>query len=246
MRIVAFNGSPRGAQGNTHLMVTEFLAGAAEAGADTENVLLAEKHIEHCSGCFTCWTRTPGECRIQDDAGELLEKFTAADVVVFATPVHTDNVTGLLKTFIDRAVPLLDPHFEKDESGETRHPLRHGKSPKFVVVSNCGYPEQTHFQVIRLFFERVARNAHSEVVAEIYRGGGELLRTGIPALEPLVQQYEALLRKAGREVATDLELSDETRSELERPLVSYDTYITEANRRWDEVLRRLATGGESD
>ncbi len=245
MRIVAFNGSPRGARGNTHLMVSEFLAGAAEAGADTESILLAEKRIEPCTACFACWTKTPGECCIEDDVTELLHQFRAADVVVFATPVHSDNVTGLMKTFIDRAVPLLEPHFEKDEHGETRHPLRYGKSPKFAVISNCGYPEQTHFQVVDLFFRRLARNAHSEVVAAIYRGGGELLQSDIPALEPLIQRYKELLRKAGREVAAKLELSLETKRELEKPLVSYEAYVVEANKRWDEVLRRLGAATRS-
>jgi len=55
MKIVAFNGSPHGAVGNTHIMVKNFLAGAEKAGAETENVLLADMQIEHCRGCMACW-----------------------------------------------------------------------------------------------------------------------------------------------------------------------------------------------
>jgi len=45
MKIVAFNGSPRGSAGNTHIMVENFLAGAEKAGAETENILLVEKNM---------------------------------------------------------------------------------------------------------------------------------------------------------------------------------------------------------
>ena len=64
MRIVAFNGSPRGAAGNTHVMVENFLSGAEAAGAETESIILADKKIGHCRGCFACWLKTPGKCII--------------------------------------------------------------------------------------------------------------------------------------------------------------------------------------
>ena len=121
MKITAFNGSPRGKKGNTHIMVEEFLNGAKEAGADVENIFLVEKEINHCLGCFNCWVKTPGKCVIKDDIEELLPKFIHSDIVIFATPVYVDNVTGIMKNFMDRLIPLVDPHFEKDEGGECRH-----------------------------------------------------------------------------------------------------------------------------
>ena len=57
MRITAFNGSPRGKGSNTGVMVSEFLAGAAARGTETEQVFLSDKKIAHCMGCFKCWDR---------------------------------------------------------------------------------------------------------------------------------------------------------------------------------------------
>jgi len=237
MKITAFNGSARGAKGNTHVLVDGFLDGAAEAGAEVENIPLAGKKIKHCRGCFKCWTRTPGACAMKDDMAELLPKFADSDIVVFATPLYVDNVSGLMKNFMDRMVPLIDPHFEKDPAGEYRH-VKAAGVPRIVVISNCAFPEQSHFQVLRLLFKRIARNMHSEVVAEIYRGGGELLRVESAMLKFMLRGYKRAVRKAGREVVENGAITEATQAELEKPLIPHDVYIRNANKHWDRELKK--------
>jgi multimeric flavodoxin WrbA len=238
MKIIAFNGSPRGKRGNTYIMVEAFLKGAEEAGAQVEHVLLVKKKISNCTGCFRCWVRTPGKCVIDDDMSPLLDKMRTTDLIVFATPLYVDNVSGIMKNFMDRILPLGDPHLVKDEKGESRHPARHGKTPKIAVISNCGFPELSHFQVLELLFRRIARNLHSEVVAEIYRGEGELLKRSSSQLEPILDKYKDVLKKAGREVVERSRLSDETKEELKKPLVPYDKYISTANEFFDKILEK--------
>jgi hypothetical protein len=62
---------------------------------------------------------------------------------------------------------------------------------------------------------------HSEVIAEIYRGGGEILKLDIPMLIPLVKKYKEVLKKAGRKIVTGGKLSEHTKAELEKPIVPY-------------------------
>jgi len=124
MKIIVFNGSHRGKNGNTHVMVEEFSYGARDVGAEVENIFLVKKEIKPCSGCFDCWFKTPGKCILKDDMEEMLQKFISSDIVVFATPVYVDNITGIMKNFIDRLIPLIDTHYEKDEEGECRHVKR--------------------------------------------------------------------------------------------------------------------------
>ncbi len=236
MKIVVFNGSPRMENGNTHVMVEEFLKGAKGGGADVENVFLFKRKIKYCLVCFDCWLKTPGKCVQKDDMEQLLDLFINADLVVFATPVYVDNVTGIMKTFMDRLIPLAEPYFEKDQHGEYRHRKRYEKFPKMAVISNCGFAEQSHFQVLSLLFKRIARNMHSEVIAEIYRGGGEILKLDIPMLIPLVEKYKEILKEAGREIVKEGKLSEHTRSELEKPIVPYDVYMEGANKYWDKLL----------
>ena len=113
MKITAFNGSPRGTKSNTGFMVNDLLEGASKEGAETEQVYLSEKSIGHCLGCFKCWIGTPGACVIRDNMSELLEKVMQSDIIIMATPLYVDGVSGILKNFMDRLIPLADPHFER-------------------------------------------------------------------------------------------------------------------------------------
>ena len=240
MKITIFNSSPRTDRGNTHAIASEFMAGARDAGAEVENVFLARYTIKPCQGCFACWKVTPGVCVIKDDMQQLLAKVLESDVVVFATPLYVDNVSGIMKLFMDRLIPLADPHFNKDEHGECRHPPRNPQHiPNIVVISNSGFPEQSHFQVLRLLFRRISANFHSEVVGEIYRGAGEMFSSRNPLVAILLRPYRKLLRKAGRELVQTGRISEKTTAALETPLLSDAQYIRSANKHFDKALRKI-------
>jgi multimeric flavodoxin WrbA len=238
MKITTFNGSPQAEKGNTNVMVEAFLEGARSAGAETENIFLAHKKIHHCVGCYTCWIKTPGKCAIQDDMAELLLKGYASDIVVFATPVYVDNVTGIMKNFMDRMIPVADPYFEKDTGGECRHKV-HSKVPKIMVISNCGFPEQSHFQVLKLLFRRIARNMSTELIAEIYRGGGAILSEKSFWLGGAIGKYKGLLRKAGEEVVKNGKISGGLQGELEKPIIPEAQYIKGAEDYFRKELKKI-------
>jgi multimeric flavodoxin WrbA len=238
MKISVFSGSHKGRDGNTLIMVEEFLKGAEEAGAETENIILAEKDIRYCKGKFKCWLATPGKCSIHDDMDNLLPKFMNSDIAVFACPVYFDNVPALMKNFIDRLAPVLLPHFEEDSKGEYRHAKRYGKYPKIVVISNAGLPGQTNFEVESLFFRRLARSLHTELIAEIYRGEGEIFRgQNNLMLKPLLGKYKKLLRSAGKEIVENQKLSEKTIKELEKPIVPPILYIKFGNEELDRMSK---------
>ncbi|AKB30028.1 iron-sulfur flavoprotein [Methanosarcina siciliae C2J] len=236
MKVTVFSGSHKGREGNTLIMVEEFLKGAEEAGAETENIILFEKKIRYCTGKFECWLKTPGECIIRDDMDDLRARFMASDIVVFAFPVYFDNVPSVMKVFIDRLLPLLLPHFEEDEQGKYRHSKRYEKYPKFVVISNAGLPGQTNFEVVSLYFKRLARTFHTELIAEIYRGEGEIFRGQKNImLKPLIGKYKKLLRSAGKEIVETQTVSEKTIKDMEKPIVPPSLYIKFGNEEWDRL-----------
>ena len=236
MKLTVFNGSPRGEDSNSNRIAQEFMTGAKEAGAEVENVFLAKRNIKHCQGCFKCWYKTPGKCVIRDDMEGLIQKFVSSDIVVFAMSLYVDNVTGIMKDFMDRLIPIIDPHFYKDENGECRHEKRYKKYPKLVVISNSGFPERSHFQVLELLFRRVARNLRTKVIAEIYLSPGYAITEAGPQT---IANYKDLLRLAGREVVERSQLTEETVRALQRPLLPDEEYIRNTNENWDELLAKL-------
>ena len=64
IHILAIVGSPK-VKGNTDLLVAEALKAAAEVGAETELLRLADKEIKPCNAYMSC--RKTGECVILDE-----------------------------------------------------------------------------------------------------------------------------------------------------------------------------------
>jgi multimeric flavodoxin WrbA len=92
-----------------------------EAGADVELLYTSDLKINPCHGDFSCWTKTPGICGQKDDMFMINEKMRQAEVLVLASPVYCDGVTGPMKLLMDRTVPQAQPFFELRDD-HTRHP----------------------------------------------------------------------------------------------------------------------------
>jgi FMN-dependent NADH-azoreductase len=237
MKFAAINGSHKGKAGNTAIMVKAFLKGVQAAGAETINVCLAEKEIKYCRACKACWFTNPGQCMIKDDMAEILSQIKDADVLVFATPLYFDNISSMLKTFIDRMIVLASPYWEKDENGECRH-LTAISPPKLMMLANCGYPEKSQFQVISHWIKRVARNMHTDLTGEIYASQGALLSSQVEVVHPIISNYLQVLETAGKEIISDMRLSEQTKKLLEQNFIPDEIYIQEVKRNADSMLKK--------
>lgn len=90
---------------NSETLANAFADGARAAGHTVEVVSLRGKSIAFCRGCLAC--QTLGRCVIDDDAVAITEKMQHADVIVFATPIYYYEMSGQLKTLLDRANALF-------------------------------------------------------------------------------------------------------------------------------------------
>ncbi|MDR0898104.1 MAG: flavodoxin family protein [Oscillospiraceae bacterium] len=218
MRITAFNGSPKGKNSNTNLLVEAFLAGAKAAGAETHNVFLIEKHIQHCTGCFACWFKTPGTCVLQDDMAELLALYKQSDVVVFATPVYLWNMTACLKNFLDRLIPIKSPTVtHKDDNFDMANNLN--KMPDVVIISNAGFPGDNNFQTMK----EVMKSAHP--ILEIYRNCGMALRSKDEHVHAQATEYLAAVEEAGFCTAKRTGYEDALKDRLNKALLPIGEYV---------------------
>lgn len=106
MKILALSASPH-LHGNSAHLVDELLAGAREAGAQTERLDLNPMHIRGCQGDYAC--KKTGRCGLKDDMQAIYDKIDGADAVVFASPVYVFTVNAQLKTVMDRLFAYLNP-----------------------------------------------------------------------------------------------------------------------------------------
>jgi len=243
MKILAIQGSPRPKASNTDILLQEFLKGARSQGAETETVYLKEKEFQPCVGCYTCWVKTPGVCVFKDDMPDILEKVKVCDILVYATPLYNYNMTSLLKAFQERLLPLLDPHLIKPE-GVYRHPPRYEVNRKIVLISNCGFPEVSHFDGLRQVFRHIERNGGAPIIGELLMPAGELLKQ-----EGLKEKARDVLQaayRAGMEVIRDGKVSKETEARIQKPLIAPDEVAEMANLWWDSHLEGVTQGKPQD
>ena len=99
VRVFGIMGSPR-LGGNTDVLLSEALRGAASVGAATVKVDLVRRDVRPCTGCDGC--AKTGVCVIDDAMAELLDEMFASDVWILGTPVYWWGPTAQMKAFIDR------------------------------------------------------------------------------------------------------------------------------------------------
>lgn len=85
---------------NSEILAKSFAKGAEDGGNTVEFISLKDKKIGFCIGCLAC--QEMGECVIKDDAAAIEQAVFNADIVAFATPIYYYEMSGQLKTLIDR------------------------------------------------------------------------------------------------------------------------------------------------
>ena len=85
---------------NSDMLADKFMEGALSAGNEVEKISLVGKDIQFCKGCLAC--QKLGRCVISDDVNGIMAKVLEADVVAWATPIYYYEMSGQMKTLIDR------------------------------------------------------------------------------------------------------------------------------------------------
>lgn len=236
-RVAVFSSSPRRDRGGTGKLLGPFIAGLRAAGAEVDCVHLIDKTIGPCRGCLACWLDTPGRCAQRDDMDALLPLFGAADTVVLATPVYVDGMTGVMKNFLDRCLPLIQPYFVVRDD-HCRHDLRPGyKAGKLALVAVSGFTELDNFDPLVAHVRAAGRNLHREFAGALLRPYAasldELARHGLPVADVL-----DAMREAGQKLAEHGHIPHRLVERVGRELLPRAVYIQAVN----ESFRRRLEG----
>ena len=89
--------------------------------------------IRPCTGCFSCWNRTPGKCVIRDGYENMGELIHRADRVTVISRYTFGGFSGFVKNVFDRCLGYVLPQFEV-VGGETHHKKRYEENKPFTFV----------------------------------------------------------------------------------------------------------------
>lgn len=228
MKVVALNGSPHGEKGNTALILNPFLEGLKAAGAEVKVFLTKAMTVHPCQGEYNCWFKTPGQCLQEDDMQTCLPELMEANVLVLATPLYVDGMTGPLKTVVDRMIPLGDPKFEMRED-HCRHPGRSAvKDRKLVLVSNCGFWELDNFDALVGHVQAIAKNLDAQFAGALLRPHGPAFKAMLDRRLPVTDVLDAA-RDAGRQLVETGSIGPQTLDTISKPLLPREQYVALAN-----------------
>ena len=98
-KVIVISTSLR-AGSNSEMLAEKFAEGARASGNEVEKISLRGKEIKFCIGCLSC--QRTGACVFRDDVPAIMEKVLHADVACWATPIYYYEMSGQMKTLIDR------------------------------------------------------------------------------------------------------------------------------------------------
>ena len=179
MKALGIVGSYR-TGGINDTVVRKILEGAAERGAETERVFLADRNVRFCRNCRECMQspgNEAGKCPLEDEVPELIRKCLASDILILSSPVNFGSMTAVSKAFLERLVCLAQWPW-----GKPSPKLRHlpGRRMAVLVTSSAAPSLLSRVGAFNSLTElgKMAQLLHAEVVARLHYGLVAIRREG--------------------------------------------------------------------
>lgn len=116
LQILILLGSSR-EDGNSTRLAYAFADGASSRRHAVRSIRVAALQIAPCDGCNECWPTAAQPCVLHDDMESVYPLIRAADVLVFATPLHFYAWSTPLKSLVDRLY-CLSPDRQRNLKGK--------------------------------------------------------------------------------------------------------------------------------
>lgn len=156
-KIVILNGSPR-KNGNTSELVKAFTDGARSVGNEVTAFHLGSMDIHGCMGCFGGDSGRECPCVQKDGMAEIYPAVRDADVVVLASPLYYWNMSGQIRTAVDRLFAL--------EEGEENLLRGHGKACALLMAA-----EGHGFDDVLLYYGHLSEHLRWKNLGHVLSGG---------------------------------------------------------------------------
>ena len=156
-KIVILNGSPRKA-GNTAALIHSFTQGAESAGHTVQEFFLDGMNIHGCKGCFGGHSSRECPCVQKDDMDKIYPAVKEGDVIVLATPLYYWNMSGQIRTAIDRLFAL--------EEGDENLLRGHGRASALLMAA-----EGNGFDDVLRYYDNLLEHLRWKNLGHVLAGG---------------------------------------------------------------------------
>lgn len=222
MNVLALNGSPRKSW-NTATLLNKALEGAASQGASTEIIHLYDLNYKGCISCFACKLKggkSYGKCAYQDDLTPVLEKIAAADAIFLGSPIYFGNVTGEMRSLIER---MAFPHLVYDKNYSSL--LEKKKPVGFIYTMNIK-ADMIHewdydilLSVTERTFKRIFGAAEALYVTDTcqFNDYDKYVTTAFDAAAKKKRHLEVFPQDCEKAIAMGIRFTTKSVAELNRP-----------------------------
>ena len=139
-KIMIIDGGPRKNM-NTAAMLEKFAEGVRSAGAEATIVRLYDLDYKGCRSCMACKIKgkATNVCKFKDALTPVLDEIALADGLVLGSPIYFGDVTGQMRTFLER---LAFPWLSYNDYSMTAPK----KMPVVLIETMNGQPERNNSQ----------------------------------------------------------------------------------------------------
>ena len=118
--------------------------------------------LQYCTGCWSCWWKTPGECSQKDNADQIFRSYINSDFIIYASPLMIGFTSSALKKIVDRLIVMLHPYIQMN-LGESHHNKRYTRYPEFgLILQKEESTDAEDIEIINELYDRLALNFHSK------------------------------------------------------------------------------------
>lgn len=176
MRVTLLNGGAENGELDRYL--DGLIPYLEEMGHEVDRLDLRELSLKFCTGCFDCWTKTPGVCAADKASQEMDRAVINSDFTLWAGPLKMGFPSATLKMAFDKHLPLIHPYMVVDQ-GEAHHLKRYEKYPRVGLLVEKE-PDSTpkDLEIVRNILARTALNFKTklEFLATTEDSAGDLAR----------------------------------------------------------------------
>ncbi len=224
MKILVLNGSPKRDKSDTMHITRAFLDGMKDAGEQDIHVIhTVDKHIEYCTGCFSCM-RNGGTCVHGDDMKQILEEILCSDLLVWSFPLYCYGMPASLKALLDRTLPLSSMAMRKVGDRYEHVEQADFSKLKYLMVCGCGFPNSRHnFEPAVRQFELCFPSSRTVITVP------ESPMFAAPEADAVTKPRLEKVREAGKQYAESGNISPELMEEITSPMIPEEVYARIVN-----------------